>query len=44
MKTRASVKRRGDKNKKNDKGFFVKRKGVLFYINKENPRENQRQG
>lgn len=44
MKTRASVKRRGGKNRKNDKGYFVRRKGVLFYLDPDDRRKNTRQG
>lgn len=44
MKKRASVKRRGGKTKKNDKGYFVKRGGVVYYYNPDSPNENQRQG
>ncbi|MGE9516277.1 MAG: 50S ribosomal protein L36 [Solitalea-like symbiont of Acarus siro] len=38
MKVKVSVKKRSVKAK------FVRRKGVLYVINKENPREKQRQG
>jgi ribosomal protein L36 len=44
MKVRASVKR----NKKGSEGkksvFFVRRKGKLYKINKQDRRENTRQG
>ncbi len=42
MKTRTSVKRRGDKKK--GSGYFVRRKGRLFFYDPENPKNNQRQG
>ncbi len=46
MKVKVSVKGRGARGKRAGRmaeGFFVKRKGILRFISKTNPRFSQRQ-